>query len=121
MEKIFIEKTLRTPEIILDKEKGIFSIKGKSLPEDTLTFYESVFEFFKEYVKSPNSTTQVEFNLEYFNTSSSKAFATILKTLQPLNENLVIDWYYEAEDEDMFEAGEDFQSITGLNFKFIQY
>ena len=31
-----------------------------------------------------------------------------------------INWYYEEDDEDMFEAGEDYQSIINLNFKMIE-
>ncbi len=31
-----------------------------------------------------------------------------------------ISWYYEEDDEDMFEAGEDYQSIINIPFKMIE-
>jgi hypothetical protein len=31
-----------------------------------------------------------------------------------------INWYFETDDEDMEEAGEDYQAIISLPFKMIQ-
>ena len=31
-----------------------------------------------------------------------------------------VNWYYEEDDEDMFEAGEDYQSIIRVPFKMIE-
>ncbi len=31
-----------------------------------------------------------------------------------------VNWYYEEDDEDMFEAGEDYQSIINIPFKMIE-
>ncbi|MBO7596417.1 MAG: SiaC family regulatory phosphoprotein [Bacteroidales bacterium] len=33
---------------------------------------------------------------------------------------VVINWYYEEDDEDMLEAGEDYQSILKLPFKMVE-
>ncbi len=33
---------------------------------------------------------------------------------------VVINWYYEEDDEDMLEAGEDYQSILKIPFKMIE-
>ena len=35
------------------------------------------------------------------------------------NEVLVL-WHYEADDEDMLEAGEDYQAIINIPFKMVQ-
>ena len=34
--------------------------------------------------------------------------------------NLKIKWFYESDDEDMEEAGEDYQAIISLPFKMIE-
>jgi hypothetical protein len=34
--------------------------------------------------------------------------------------DVVINWYYEEDDEDMLEAGEDYESIIKVPFKMIQ-
>ena len=39
---LIIEETKSTPKIILDKDKGIFEIKGRSLPENVMFFYQKV-------------------------------------------------------------------------------
>ena len=33
---------------------------------------------------------------------------------------IVINWHYEEDDEDMLEAGEDYQSIINVPFKMIE-
>lgn len=61
--------------------------------------------------------------LEYFNTSSSKCILDVFKRLEPIrsagNEVTVL-WHYEADDEDMLEAGEDYSGIINIPFKMIQ-
>ena len=34
--------------------------------------------------------------------------------------DIMIKWYYEEDDEDMLEAGEDYQSIINIPFKMIE-
>ena len=62
--------------------------------------------------------------LEYFNTSSSKCILDVFKKLENLHNKsvaeVVINWYYEEDDEDMLEAGEDYQSILKLPFKMVE-
>jgi len=33
---------------------------------------------------------------------------------------VVINWYYEKDDEDMLEAGEDYESIIRVPFKMVE-
>lgn len=60
--------------------------------------------------------------LEYFNTSSSKCILDLFKKLETIraagNEVTVL-WHYEADDEDMLEAGEDYAGIINIPFKMI--
>jgi hypothetical protein len=65
----------------------------------------------------------VNIQLEYFNTSSSKCILDVFKKLENIHKGgnqLVINWYYEQDDEDMLEAGEDYQAIINVPFKMIQ-
>ena len=53
--------------------------------------------------------------MEYFNTSSSKCILDILRKLEKIHEaggNVTVTWFYEEDDEDMQEAGEDYQRIV---------
>ena len=47
MEKLIIEETEDTPEIILDPEQNIFKISKISVPENALDFYKPVLEWIK--------------------------------------------------------------------------
>jgi len=122
MEKISIEGTEDTPQINIDLEAGVFSISGRSLPEDVTTFYEPVVKWLDAY----NSKSPIEcaIKLEYFNTASSKIILDILMKLEELAEasnHISIKWYYDKNDEDMFEAGEEFSELVEIPFELIKY
>ncbi len=120
MKPIIKEGTPKTPTVKFDAEKGIVEIKGRSIPENSVEFYNPLVEWLEEYAKSPQSLTQVNIQLEYFNTSSSKCILDVFKKLETIfksKNDVIINWYYEEDDEDMLEAGEDYQSILKIPFK----
>ncbi len=123
MEKINIESTPKTPSISFDFSNGMLEIKGRSIPENSIEFYKPIVESLEKYGSTPSSVTTVNIQLEYFNTSSSKCILDVFKKLEAIHKNgnqLVINWYYEQDDEDMLEAGEDYQAIINVPFKMIQ-
>ena len=123
MESISIEGTTKTPTIKLDPKTGSIEIKGRSIPENSIEFYRPIVEWLEEYAKSPQKKTTVNIQLEYFNTSSSKCILDIFKKLESIKKarnEVVINWYYEEDDEDMLEAGEDYESIIRVPFKMIE-
>jgi hypothetical protein len=74
-----------------------------------------------EYGGAAKAETEINIKLEYFNTSSSKCILDVFKKLETLaNTKMTINWYYEEDDEDMLEAGEDYQAIISIPFKMIQ-
>ncbi|ACM93789.1 conserved hypothetical protein [Nautilia profundicola AmH] len=110
MEKIYIEPTRYTPEIYLDPDKGIISLKGKSYPENTFEFYEPIMKWIKEYSKNPKDTTTVNMEIVYFNSSTSKLFFNLLDILDEMRDKskVIVNWIYDKENENAKEAGEDF-------------
>jgi len=123
METLTINGTLKTPEILLNAEKGMLEFKGRSIPENSTEFYKPVFDWINEYSKAPKATTSVKMHLEYFNTSSSKCILDIFKKLEKIKKagnEVSINWYYDEDDEDMLEAGEDYESIIKIPFKMIE-
>lgn len=123
MELLNIEGTPKTPTVILNPSTGVIEIKGRSIPENSIEFYRPVVEWLNEYIKNPQPNTVVNMQLEYFNTSSSKCILDVFKKLEVLKKNqkdVIINWYYEEDDEDMLEAGEDYESIIKVPFKMIQ-
>ena len=123
MESISIEGTPKTPTVNFDATTGIIEIKGRSIPENSIEFYRPLVEWLEEYSKEPQDLTTVNIQLEYFNTSSSKCILDVFKKLEAIKKarnEVVINWYYEEDDEDMLEAGEDYESIIRIPFKMIE-
>jgi hypothetical protein len=107
------------PDLILDKENGIFEIKGASLPENGVEFYQPVLDFLDEYVLEPQPTTIFVFNLTFFNVSSSKMFLYILFKLQELRKagnNVMITWCYN--NKSIHNDGKDFEQMCKIPFHF---
>ncbi len=119
-----IQGTNKTPYIRFDPETGILEMKGRSIPENAVEFYKPLVDWLTEYAKNPKDKTEVNIQLEYFNTSSSKCILDVFKKLEEINKKegkeVVINWYYEEDDEDMLEAGEDYQSILKIPFRMIE-
>jgi hypothetical protein len=125
LERYNAEQLVKTPFIDFDSKTGIFELKGKSIPENSVSFYKPLLEWLDNYCVSPNISTVLNFQLDYFNTSSAKIIADILKKLDKLQDsglsNVVVNWYYQDIDEDMLEAGEDYMTFTKTVFNLISY
>jgi hypothetical protein len=122
MESITIKGTAKTPTVEFSPE-GIVGIKGRSIPENSIEFYKPLVEWLDAYGENPKEVTEVNIQLEYFNTSSSKCILDVFKKLEVIHKNgneVKINWYFEEDDEDMLEAGEDYQSIIKVPFKMIE-
>ncbi len=117
MEVLNLEGTADTPKIILDKEKNIFEISGRSLPEDSAEFYRPVIEWISRYAEQPNAMTEFMFKLDYFNTASSKLILDVLSNLEDI-EGMKILWCYPEGDEDLEEAGKEFSELVELPFEY---
>ncbi len=123
MEPISIEGTAKTPTVKFDSETGVMEIKGRSIPENSIEFYKPLVDWLDGYSREPKGLTQVNVQLEYFNTSSSKCILDVFKKLEGIQkgkQEVIINWYYEEDDEDMLEAGEDYESIIRVPFKMIE-
>jgi len=124
MEKLKIESTEDSPQIILDRESNILEISGRSLPEDVNTFYEPMMSWIEEYAKDPLDVTVFSFKLTYFNTASSKIILDILTHFEEMIEEgheVMVRWHYPEEDEDMLEAGEEYSEMVDVPFEMVSY
>jgi hypothetical protein len=115
MENFYLEETSKTPKLSFDRKTGKFLMSGRSIPENSIEFYRPLFEWLDDYVKNPSDKTIFDIKLEYFNTSSSKCLVEIFRRLERIDNNsVVINWFYEEDDEDMQESGEDFKEIIDI-------
>jgi len=120
MQGYFIKSTKITPSVYFNPRKRILDLRGKSSPENPLTFYNHILSSLDQYHLQDYPTITTNFAFVYFNTSTSKCLYMILKKLDLLTQSgkkVTVNWYYE--DEDMQETGEDFGSFFNLNFNMI--
>lgn len=123
MENLHLEGSAKTPSINFDAAAGKLELKGRSIPENSVEFYKPLNDWIDAYGKSPVAETAVDVKLEYFNTSSSKCILDLFKKLESISgdrTSVIINWYFEEDDEDMEEAGQDYQAIIGLKFNIIE-
>jgi hypothetical protein len=114
MESLQIAESAKSPFVNFDCENGFFEIRGRSIIENTFSFYEPVFKVLSDYVKNPKDTTIVHLSLDYYNTSSQIWIYNILKELNKINDipgkELKITWFYS--DSDLLDAGKDFRNVS---------
>lgn len=123
MQNLLIDETKCTPYIELLFDKRQISFKGKSYPENTFDFYMPVISWLKNYFPRAKEKTVVDFEISYFNSTSSKLFFDIFDILKEAVANgseIEINWYYDEENESALEAGEDFKddfNTLNINLK----
>ena len=124
METLRIEMTDDSPLVVLDKENSRFEISGKSLPENVVEFYRPVLDWLRAYRKDPNPETEFTIKLIYFNTASSKMILDILMFLEEMageGHQVKIRWLSLTSDEDMQEAGKEYEEMVDLPFEHLTY
>jgi len=120
MNSINIKGSGAFPTVILDPEKGIFEISGRSLPEDVASFYSPILSWLDQYVASPKQKTVFEFKLTYYNTASSKLLLNIMLKLEEIGKkgyDVLVKWHYPEDDEDLQEAGEEYADLVDIPFE----
>ncbi|MDE0980191.1 MAG: DUF1987 domain-containing protein [Flavobacteriales bacterium] len=119
MSSITLPGTSKTPEVKFNLEPLSMSISGRSIPENSIEFYQPLLDWVQVNLQSDSASLEISIRLEYFNTSSSKCIMDLLKRVEKSPCAATVLWYYEDEDEDMLEAGEDYDAIIEIPFKLI--
>lgn len=118
---LYIQATAHTP--LIKFENGILSISGRSIPEDSISFFEPLFKSIAEYSKDPLPHTEVNLMLEYSNSSTNRALMSIFELLKEVYRkgfSVTVNWYYLFDDKEMFDLGSDFKDIINLPVALIE-
>lgn len=132
MEILNIEPTHISPTIRFNPDLNDFSISGMSAPEDVRALYYPVIEWMDRFnselklgkykIFSETNPMILKINLNYFNSASAKFLLDILLELKKIRESgtpVAVEWYYEEDDIDMKEAGEDLSELVEMELKYI--
>ena len=113
-QSLIIEGTPKSPQIELNPITGDFIFSGKSIPENAAKLYEPILNWVSEYILNARPVTNLRFNIEYFNTSSSLWFAKILKVLARIKDPdyvLFLHLYLPLEEFDELKGFDDIKDI----------
>ena len=72
------------------------------------------------HVNSPTTETNLYVQLDYFSTSSSKCILDLFKKLEEIHKKgnkVTINWLYEDKDENIRDAGADYETMIDVPFK----
>jgi hypothetical protein len=132
MQNLLIEASSTTPEIKFSPSERIFQISGTSSPEDVRAIYYPIIEWIRIFVDdflqgeypqfTKDSPMVFKVDLTYFNSSSAKFLFDIfteLKRLSDAGKPVFVEWYYDADDTDQKEAGNDIALLVEMNFSYI--
>ncbi len=128
MKIINIPKTDKTPEITLDDTLQEFQIKGNCLPENIRELSQRVNKELEQYLqhfeknRSNDKPFRINFRLGYFNTAAAKFIADIIMLAfgyMQKGTNIKIYWYYNEDDHDMLEAGEELAEMVNVPMNFV--
>jgi hypothetical protein len=124
MAPLVIKGTDVSLSVQLDKANGIFEFSGKSRPENAIEFFDPIFDWVDQYLLDPNPVTEINFRLEYYNSSSAKVLLRLIVRFEQLIERGLearVKWNYRSSDEDIMEAGEDFATLVSIPFEYFDY
>ncbi len=120
MEDLIRKETYNSPYYNLNS-KGKITLRGISMPENALDFYEEVLKWINNYKSSPAENTDVNINFSYLNSSSARMIYRIFVELDKLAEiagsKIICNWCYESDDIGM----KDFIEIVVENIKRVEF
>lgn len=124
MDNLIIEKAYSTPQIKLDATSNKLFFGGESFPENAAKFYAPVFDWIREYIETIGTQkVTVDFEIKYFNSSTSKIFMTLFDLLDEKvakGANISVNWHCDKEDETAIECGVEFkEDISILPFSIV--
>jgi SiaC family regulatory phosphoprotein len=122
---IHIPESRSTPEVHFDLEKGIYLLRGRSIPADASSFFHPL----EKWVEALNNATLpksilIKIRLEHLNTGTIRALLNIFSRLLRLRNKgteISFEWFYEENDEDLIDKGEEMSLILDVPFKYTSF
>ena len=110
MENLNIPPSANTPEISFDADAGKLLIKGRSIPEDVVKFYQPLIAW--AGMLEADSLV-VEIQLDFISSSSAMKLLYLLKVLDANNhiKEVHVNWHYEEDDKESLEQGQIYEEL----------
>ena len=117
--KYVIPKTNQTPLVEFDTITGTLSMYGKMVPENPIDFFEKINQTVDDYLRQNPDKLEINMRLDYFNTVSSKMLSKFFRKVTT-GHKPTLNWFYEKDDIELKEAGEDYSQILNYPINVIE-
>ena len=127
MDNLVIAKTKDTFEINCNYSAGTVDLTGTSYPEDSVAFFDPVFDWIERYFDSagaPAGSLTVNLRINYLNTSTTKCLLDLFDILEQhhlAGTKVRINWFYKKNDRIILETGEEFKEDLELPFDLLAF
>ena len=122
MEQFLTKPSHTTPYIYFNPEYEILEMKGNSTLVNAREVFNDLYTVLGTFKKSIYPNLKVNIQLEYFNTSTYKCLLETmiyLRDIKSTGKNIIVNWYYNIEDEDALEQGEDIEELSGMKLNLV--
>jgi len=119
MDPLLIYETSQTPRIHFDGGNGVFSVSGKSYPENVTEFYQAVFDYIQLYKSKPQKKTIIEFNWLYYNTATSRVIIRIIIELKDVSNEFEVKWICKKGFDLMIEKGQEIMEVLDVDLNIV--
>jgi len=121
MDNLSIAATATSPLVDFRFDEHQLTLKGESYPENAAAFYAPIIQQLREYLAGcEGQRITANIALAYFNSSSTKMLFSLFDALDQAAQagnSVFMNWYHDAEDETIFEFGEELQAdFTAILF-----
>lgn len=102
MQRWAIDAGKHTPRVVIDSDKGVVLIEGRSYPEEGMDFFDPIMMKMRDLLGSDNPVRLVHLRLEYYNSSTAKALTDIFNILRDTAKRgyeVRVRWEYEEDDD----------------------
>lgn len=120
MNDLKIKRSSTSLEVSLEASTGKLLFTGRSIPENSPAFFQSVIQWLEEYSKNPAPKTECTCKIEYFNSASRKCLVDVFMLLDSIyrsSNDVTVIWNYDEDDDNMKETGEDYKAMFKMPFK----
>ena len=119
MDNLIIKGTQTSPTVAFSID-GKLKLQGRIITDNPIISFKPLFEWISE-LKCKKVLFDIE--VDYMNTSASMQLFSLLGQLDNNKdiETIIINWYYEEDDDDHLETGHIFeQKLTRSKFEYIR-
>lgn len=110
MNDIYLARTLHSPEVDFRFSEHALTMTGEAYPENANEFFHPLLLALESYLhKVDDRDIEFNFRLTYFNSAATKMLYSLFELLNEsacTNNRVILNWYYDAEDDTILEFGE---------------